>query len=443
MSNKIIASLSILAFASFGTIVSFGTVANAQTNTIASPKTIIHAGTVIAKAGEAPLKNVSIIIQNGNIIGIANGFETKINENDKIIDLKNKTLMAGLIDCHVHLLGELSPQSRNNMVTREESDYAFVAMHHAQRTLNAGFTTIADLGSEGSHAIFALRDQIAQGKILGPRIIAAGSVLSVTGGHGDIHAYREDILKIFTTETICDGVEDCRRAVRYQMKMGADIIKATATGGVLSDTSAGLGQQFFDDELKTIADTAHSMGRKATAHAHGKAGIDAALRAGFDSIEHGTYLDKESVELFKKSGAYLIPTVLAGHTVSLMADDPNSPLSPKQRTKSKEVGPKMINMLKFAHENGVKIAFGTDSGVSKHGDNAIELELMVKAGFTPIEAIKSATIDAADHLGLSSQIGTIEIGKAADIIGVDGDPSKNIKLLQNVTFVMKGGIVAK
>lgn len=432
-------------FLAFGFVaaLSFGAFAYAQNDKNIGSKTYIHGGLIITKAGQNPIKNSTIIIEGDKIIDVVEGFIKPLNENDKIIDLRDKTIMAGMIDSHVHLLGELGANSRINAVTMEESDYAFTAMHNAKKTLNAGFTTVADLGADGSHAIFALRDQIAKGLIIGPRIIASGTALSATSGHGDIHNYREDLLKIMVPETICDGADDCRRATRYQIKMGADIIKVTATGGVLSDTAAGLGQQLFDDELKAIADTAHSMGRKVTAHAHGKAGIDAALKAGFDSIEHGTYLDKETIELFKKSGAYLVPTVLAGATVAKIAQMPNPPLSPAQVAKAKEAGPKMLNMLKLARENGVKIAFGTDSGVSKHGDNAQELLLMVEAGFTPTEALKSATIDAADHLGLSKQIGTIEAGKFADIIAIDGDPTKDIKIMQNIKFVMKSGIVAK
>ncbi len=408
----------------------------------ASPKTLIYAGNLIAKPGSASQSEMTIVIEGKNIANVLKGF-VPASPGDKIVDLKNKTVLPGLIDSHVHLMGELGPMSKINAVTKEESDYAFIGMINAQKTLKAGFTTVVDLGADGSHAIFALRDMIEEGKIIGPRIIASGTAISATGGHGDVHGYREDILHILSPETICDGADDCRRAVRYQVKLGADIIKVTATGGVLSDTAAGVGQQLFDDELKAVADTAHSMGRKITAHAHGKGGIDAALKAGFDSIEHGTMMDKDTVELFKKSGAYLVPTALAGFTVAEMAKMPNAPLSPAQKEKAAKVGPMMKNMLKLAHDNGVKVAFGTDSGVSKHGDNAMEFVLMVEAGFTPQEALKSATIDGADHLGLSNLIGTIETGKAADIIAVANDPYKDIKTLLDVKFVMKAGIVAK
>ncbi len=417
-------------------------VANTAIAQDSAPKTLIYAGNLIAKPGSAAQSEMTIVIEGKTIANVVKGYVAP-NPKDKVIDLKTKTILPGLIDSHVHLMGELGPMSKINAVTKEESDYAFIGMINGQKTLNAGFTTVVDLGADGSHAIFALRDMIEQGKVLGPRIVAAGTAISATGGHGDVHGYREDILHILAPETVCDGADDCRRAVRYQVKMGADIIKVTATGGVLSDTAAGVGQQLFDDELKAIADTAHSMGRKITAHAHGKGGIDAALRAGFDSIEHGTLMDKETVELFKKSGAYLVPTALAGFTVAEMAKIPNAPLSPAQKEKALKVGPMMKNMLKLAHDNGVKIAFGTDSGVSKHGDNAMEFVLMVEAGFTPPEALKAATIDGADHLGLSNLIGTIETGKAADIIAVSNDPYKDIKTMLDVKFVMKSGVIAK
>jgi imidazolonepropionase-like amidohydrolase len=231
--------------------------------------------------------------------------------------------------------------------------------------------------------------------------------------------------------------------VREQVRRGADQIKLTATGGVLSNTAAGLEQQFADDELAAIVDAAHKMGRKVAAHAHGVGGVNAALKAGVDSIEHGTYLDNASIALFRKSGAYLVPTILAGVTVAERADDPNSWLTPPSRAKAKEVGPRMLDMARRARQGGVKVAFGTDSGVSRHGENAREFELLVEAGFTPMEAIRTATVHGADNLGKSSELGAIEPGKFADIIAVDGDPLSNIAALRTVGFVMKGGVVFK
>ncbi len=405
--------------------------------------TYILAGKLIAKTNGPILSNQTILVSNGKIMEIRAGFVNERRENDEIIDLKDKTVMAGLIDSHVHLTHELGANSRLVAVTREDADWGFEAMLNARKTLDAGFTTVADMGAQGNRAIFSLRDRINAGQIIGPRILAAGQSISASGGHGDVHGYREDIMHLLKSEGVCNGADDCRRAAREQVHMGADIIKVTATGGVLSNTAAGLAQQLEDDELKAIAEAAHSMGRQVTAHAHSKQGIEAALRAGFDSIEHGSYLDGETVALFKAKGAYLVPTVLAGATVVEMAAAPNSPLTPAQKAKARQVGPLMMDMLRTAKKGGVKIAFGTDSGVSKHGDNARELELMVEAGFTPTEALHSATIVAAEHLGLSSEIGTIETGKVADIIAVDGDPTKNISVMRNVKFVMSKGVVAK
>jgi len=416
----------------------------AQTNNPAPvATTYIHAGILIAKAGSAAMPRKTIIVKNGVITEIKDGFVPASGDDVNIIDLRSKTVMAGLIDSHVHLSHERGANSRMYPVTKEESDWAFDAMINARKNLDAGFTTVADLGADGGHAIFALRDNIAAGRIIGPRIVAAGDAISASGGHGDIHGYREDVMHVLASPAVCNGADDCRRATRLQVRAGADIIKVTATGGVLSNTAAGLGQQLFDDELSAIAQTAHSMGRRVTAHAHSKEGVNAALRAGFDSIEHGTYLDAESIRLFRERGAYLVPTVLAGVTVYEMARLPNSPLTPPQREKALIAGPLMLDMLSRAHAGGVKVAFGTDSGVSLHGENARELELMVQAGFTPTEALQAATINAADHLGLSAQIGTIEVGKSADIIAVDGDPTTDISIMRNVRFVMARGVVAK
>jgi len=249
-------------------------------------------------------------------------------------------------------------------------------------------------------------------------------------------------LDLYKSPTICDGVADCRRAVRKAVKRGADVIKITATGGVLSNTNAGTGKQFFDDELRAIVETAESMGRKVTAHAHGKDGIDAALRAGVSSIEHGTYLDKETVALFKKHDAVLVPTVLAGMTVVDWAENHNF-LPPNSALKALQVGPQMQTMLRIAWENGVTVAFGTDTGVSAHGENAREFEYMIKAGMSEMDAIKAATVVASKHIGMSDQIGTLEAGKDADIIAVDGSPLEDISELMDVDFVMKGGVVYK
>jgi len=286
--------------------------------------------------------------------------------------------------------------------------------------------------------MFAVRDAVERGDIVGPRILASGEAISVTGGHADpTNGYRADLIGI-QSAAVADGVDGCRHAVREQIKRGADVIKLTATGGVLSASAAGLAQHFFDDELEAIVQTAHKMGRKVAAHAHGTDGINAALRAGVDSIEHGTFLDDDSIKLFKSHDAFLVPTLLAGATVSANADIPGFYL-PMVAGKAKEVGPRMHEMFHKAHVAGVKIAFGTDTGVSPHGENAKEFALMVKGGMTPTEAITAATITASDLLGLSAQIGTIEPGKAGDLVAVQGDPTSDVTELERIQGVVKGG----
>jgi imidazolonepropionase-like amidohydrolase len=248
-------------------------------------------------------------------------------------------------------------------------------------------------------------------------------------------------MHLLSSESICSGPEDCMRAVRTQVRAGADIIKITATGGVLSNTAAGLNQQFSDDELAAIVGSAHRMGRQVTAHAHGVDGINAFLRAGGDSIEHGTYLDDQSIRLFKSNGAWLIPTLLAGDFVARIASGPANFFTPAQTAKALEAGPKMLDMARRAHEGGVKIAFGTDSGVSAHGDNAQEFALLVRAGLSPLEAIQAATVGAAEHLRIANEAGKIAVGMPADIVAVSGDPLTDVTELERMKFVMKSGVV--
>lgn len=403
------------------------------------PHTFIHAGKVLAVPGQAAKSEQTIIVVDGIIEDIVSGY-LEPGEQDTVIDLSEHFVMPGMIDSHVHLRAEWNPQGRLEGVTKESGDIAYDAAVNARKTLMAGFTAVQDVG--GPPEIFALRRAIDAGKMPGPHIKASGSSVSVTGGHGDVHGYREDILHMFQPPTVCDGVADCRRAVRKAVKSGADVVKITATGGVLSNTNAGTGQQFFNDELNAIVDTAEKMGRKVTAHAHGKDGIEAALRAGVSSIEHGTYLDVRTAQLFKQKNAVLVPTVLAGMTVVDWAENYDF-LPPNSAKKALEVGPQMQEMLRIAWENGVTVAFGTDTGVSPHGENAREFEYMIKAGMSEMEAIKAATVIASEHIGMGEQIGTLESGKYADIIAVDGNPLEDISELLDVDFVMKGGVVYK
>lgn len=411
------------------------------TGAASAQTTFVQAGRLLADPATGKVETAkTLVIENGKVTRVLDGYVAE--PGGKVVDLKDSFVLPGLIDSHVHLTGEQSPTSRLDGVTRSSADDALVGAGFARKTLMAGFTTVADLGAD-NQAIFALRAGIKRGDVVGPRILASGGAVSVHGGHGDINGYSEEVMHALRPTSVCSGADDCRRAVREQVWRGADIIKITATGGVLSNTAAGLAQQFSTPELEAIVDSAHRMGRKVTAHAHGVDGINAFLRAGGDSIEHGTYLDDESIALFKKNGAYLVPTLMAGDFVYRVASGPKNFLTPAQTAKALEAGPKMLAMARRAHEGGVKIAFGTDTGVSAHGDNAGEFALLVKAGLTPLEAIQTATVNAADHFSLSNEIGSLTPGKAADLIAVKGDPLKDVTELQRVTSVIKGGVVYK
>ncbi|MGQ3040762.1 MAG: amidohydrolase family protein [Brevundimonas sp.] len=399
--------------------------------------TFVQVGRLLADPANGVVqRDKTLVIRGNRVVEIRDGF---VGEGD-IVDLRAAFVLPGLIDSHVHLTGEQNPNSRLENVTESNADQAFAGARFARRTLMAGFTTVADLGAT-NESIFALRDAVRRGDVPGPRIIASGESVSIHGGHGDVNGYRDDIMHMFTGESICSGPEDCMRAVRLQVRAGADIIKITATGGVLSNTAAGLGQQFSDAELAAIVDAAHRMGRQVTAHAHGADGINSFLRAGGDSIEHGTWLDAESIRLMRRDGVYLVPTLMAGDFVARIASGPDNFFTPAQTAKALEAGPKMLDMARRAHEGGVRIAFGTDSGVSAHGDNAGEFALLVRAGLTPLEAIQTATVNAAAHLRISDEAGRIAPGMPADLIAVGGDPLSDVTELQRVRFVMRGGEV--
>lgn len=428
-----------------GAVCSIAAISSASAADIA----IVHAGKLLAVPGGAVASEQSVIVKDGRVAAIAPGYVDAgaagagADDTVRVYDLKDHFVMPGLIDSHVHLSGELGPRSKLNGLERSDADVAMVAAGNARKTLQAGFTTVRDVGARGGDAIFALRDAVRRGDVDGPRIYASGYTISPTGGHGQQHALREDILHVIDSSGVCDGQDACRKAVRTQVRRTADHIKLVSTGGVLSETAAGTGQQFFEDELKAIMDTAHALGRKVTAHAHNADGINAALRAGVDSIEHGTFADRESFNLFKRNNAYLVPTILAGVTVAEIADDPKSFFPEPIREKAKQVGPQILDMTRRAHAAGVKIAFGTDTGVSKHGQNAREFALLVEAGMKPMQAIRAATVVAADHLGKSDALGSLEVGKFGDLIAVDGDPLTDVTELEDVDFVMKEGAVYK
>ena len=402
--------------------------------------TFVEAGRLLADPSNGVVqRDKTLVIRGNQVVEVRDGFVGDASQG-RVLDLRHAFVLPGLIDSHVHLTSQQNPNGRLEQVTLSDADRAMVGARYARRTLMAGFTTVADLGA-GNEAIFALRNAVKNGDVPGPRIIAAGSSVSIHGGHGDINGYRDDVMHLLSSESICSGPEDCMRAVRTQVRAGADIIKITATGGVLSNTAAGLNQQFSDPELTAIVDSAHRMVRQVTAHAHGVDGINAFLRAGGDSIEHGTYLDDQSIRLFKANGAWLIPTLLAGDFVARIASGPDNFFTPAQTAKALEAGPKMLDMARRAHQGGVRIAFGTDSGVSAHGDNAQEFALLVRAGLTPLEAVQAATVGAAEHLRISNEAGRIAPGMPADIVAVSGDPLTDVTELERMKFVMKSGVV--
>ncbi len=401
---------------------------------------LIHAGRLLADASTGRvLTEQSILIgADGRIIGIEAGYVTPAGA--EIIDQRSRFVLPGLIDSHVHLTGELGPDQLLEEVQLTSSDAALRGAQNARTTLNAGFTTVADLGAPND-SIFALRRAIAEGRVPGPLIIASGSSVTPDGGHGDANGFSPDVVDVLRSPSACSGADACRRAVRRQIQAGADVIKITATGGVLSNTAAGVEQQFSDEELRAIVESAHAMGRRVTAHAHGAGGINAALRAGVDSIEHGSYTDAESLRLMRRSGAYLVPTILAGVTVEEMADA-GGVLTPNQAQKAREVGTRMRQSIQNARRAGIRVAFGTDSGVSRHGINAREFQFLVEGGYTPMQAIQSATGRAAIEMG-RDDIGAIVPGRFADMVAVKADPLADFTVLEKIDHVMKSGSLVR
>jgi imidazolonepropionase-like amidohydrolase len=404
---------------------------------------VIHAGSVLVIPGDEPLTKQTIVVRDDVIERIEDGYIsiTDVDPSAKLVDLKDQFVLPGLMDMHVHLLGELSKTSRTDILFTTTSMEALIGAHYANKTLMAGFTTVRDLGGN-PEAIYALRDAVDKNLIPGPRIFAAGSALAATGGHGDIDGIKPELLKLWTPETICDGPYECRKAARLAIKMGADWIKITATGGVLSDTATGTDQQMTDDELQEIVSTAHGLGVKVAAHAHGANGIKAALRAGVDSIDHGTFSDKEAMKLFKKYGAYMVPTLSPGIKIPAMMEG-NPFFTDDIKTKAYAAADAAKQTFLSAYKAGVKIAFGTDSAVTPHGENADEFVMMVNAGMSASDAIRSATVTSAKLLGVEGKLGTLESGKLADLIAVSGNPLDDISVLTKVEFVMKEGQVMK
>lgn len=407
--------------------------------------TLIQAGRLLDHPGRAPRGPSTIVVRDGKVAEIHDGFvDASAYPGATVVDQRDRFVLPGLIDSHVHLVSDVAGQAgflagvTDNLPTR-----AYSAAMNARKTLMAGFTTVRNLGDTGGVTL-ALREETAAHRLPGPRIIDAGNSISTTSGHMDGRlGFNDDFREHIAHDNVCNGAESCREAVRLQVGRGVDLIKIATTGGVNSRIGAGLGAQMFEDEAKALIDTAHLYGKKVAVHAHGVEGINLALRMGADSIEHGTIFDDETLQLLRRTRAYYVPTlsVVNGYTERLAADPEAYPpeVLPKIRWRIQITG----QSLQRAVPAGVRIAFGTDAGVSKHGRNADEFELMVKNGMTPMTAIEAATVNAADLLGLADEVSVLEPGKRADVIAVAGDPLTDVTTLKTVAFVMRDGRIYK
>jgi imidazolonepropionase-like amidohydrolase len=409
---------------------------------IAYADTLIHAGKMIDGISVTVIENVTLRIKESKIQKIEVGFIDP-DPNDTLIDLRDQTVLPGLIDTHVHLTGEYNENSRLKRFISNEADYALDSALYAKKTLEAGFTVVRNLGDTYNVTI-ALNKAIKSNKVPGPMIFTAGKTLSSTGGHGDpTNGWAKIIMgNPGPNEGIVNGVEDARKAVRQRYKDGADWIKITATGGVLSVAKSGENPQFTDDELTAIVETAKDYGMRVAAHAHGSEGMKRAVLAGVASVEHGTYMNREIMDLMIDRGTYYVPTLLASDWVAEKAEIDGF-FPELVRPKAAEIGPVALGTFTDAYNYGVPIVFGTDTGVSAHGDNAQEFALMVQGGMPEMEAIQSATSVAAKFLGIENTHGSIEIGKQADLIAVAKDPLRDISSLENINFVMKAGLIYK
>ena len=403
-------------------------------------KTILYCGKLIDPGSGKVLTEMSIVVTGNTITDVQQGY-IQAGTGDQVIDLKKRTVMPGLIDAHVHLEHETSPNRQLQEFTMNESDIAFQSTVYAKRTLMAGFTTVRDLGGTGVN--ISLRNAIKKGLVAGPRIYTAGKIISSTGGHGDpTHGYRRGLMADpEETNTVADGKDACIKAVRQLYKDGVDVIKITASGGVLSLEKDGSGPQFSEEEIRAIVTTAKDYGLKVAAHAHGAEAIKRAIRAGVTSIEHGSLMDDEAIQLFKQYGTWYVPTIIAGKSVSDTARLHPDYFPPVIAGKALTIGPVMENTFSKAYKAGVKIAFGTDAGVYAHGKNWMEFIYMTESGMPAMEAIKCATVNGAELIGVSDKVGSIEKGKLADIVAVEGDPLKDMHAMGEMRFVMKDGVV--
>ncbi|MBC8028095.1 MAG: amidohydrolase family protein [Steroidobacteraceae bacterium] len=407
----------------------------------ASAATLIHAGRVIDGVSETIKRNQTVVVDGGRITAIEDGFRAPA-AGDRVVDLKSGTLLPGLFDMHVHLSGEYSARSEINDYKQNEADVAIDAVVYAKRTLLAGFTTVRDLGDEYRETI-SLRNAISAHKVPGPRIIAAGKAIGTTGGHADpTNGWaRKFPANPGPDQGVVNSVDDARKAVRQRYKEGSDTIKITATGGVLSIAKNGSNPQFTEEEIRAIVTTGRDYGFKVAAHAHGAEGMKRAVRGGVDTIEHGTFMDDETIKLMKERGTFYVPTISAGRWVAEKAKDPDF-FPPVVRPKAQAVGPQIDATFAKAYKAGVKILFGTDTGVSAHGDNAREFRYMVEGGMPAMEAIRTATSVPARFLGLDD-VGSIAVGKLGELVGVPGNPIEDITVMERVSFVMTDDTIHK
>ena len=410
---------------------------------------IIHAGTLLSVPGQQPQTNVTVVVDQGTIKEIRPGFSDagalSLPADVTVVDLKKMFVMPGFIDLHVHLSSG-GERGRDLQLRKPEAYFSLIAYRSATASLMGGFTTVRDLGSQG-YTIFALRDAIQDGIVTGPRIIASGDPISPTNGHADNHALRQEIMDAVPRLGICDGADDCRKAVRNAVKRGADVIKVMASGGTLDASNSGTGQQFTDEELKAIADTAHALGRKVTAHAHAKLAIDACVRAGFDSIEHGMWADEQTLKTMKAKGVWLVPTVAAitfvGDTPEKIKAGPLKDLPPVSMAKVLKLGTQPRKLVNLAHKIGTPVALGTDAPLVPHGQNAYEMVDYVANGMTPMDALMTGTVNAAQAAGIADQVGQLAPGMAADIVAMEQSPLDDIHAVMKISFVMRDGTVVK
>ena len=408
---------------------------------VQAQQTILHCGRLIDVRNNKVLEAMSIIVEGNKISDVKSGYVTA-GPSARVIDLKNSTVMPGLMDMHVHLESQTKKGAVADRFTQNPADLAFESVNYAQVTLMAGFTTVRDLGGSGVN--ISLRNAINKGLIVGPRIYTAGKSIATTGGHADpTNGYRKNLMgDPGPNEGVINGADEARKAVRQRYKDGADLIKITATAGVLSQAKDASGAQFTEEELKAIVETAKDYGFTVAAHAHGAEGMKRAIRAGVTSIEHGSYMDDEAIALCKKHGTWYVPTIIAGKSTADSATIPGY-YSDLVTPKALAVGPHIQATFAKAYKAGVKIAFGTDAGVFRHGRNGKEFAYMTEGGMPALEAIRCATLNAAELLGVTDLLGVIEKGKLADIVAVNGDPVKDISAMERVGFVMKNGVVYK